>query len=176
MNFDNITIILCRTSHPGNIGSTARAMQTMGFKKLCLVGPKIFPSAEATALAANAKEVLDNTKMCQDMEAALVNQHFVIGFTARKRELTQPHVNLKDLPGEIVKLKEKQNIAILFGNISIVKKGKIDPSYNEVEVAVYMKNKNIEINIKIGTGKKSFTAYSMDLTKKYIEINADYRT
>ena len=67
-------------------------------------------------------------------------------------------------------------IAILFGNISIVKKGKIDPSYNEVEVAEYMKNKNIEINIKIGTGKKSFTAYSMDLTKKYIEINADYRT
>lgn len=116
MNFNNITIILCRTSHPGNIGSTARAMQTMGFKKLCLVGPKIFPSAEATALAANAKEVLDNTKTCQNIEAALVNQHFVIGFTARKRELTQPHVNLKDLPGEIVKLKEKQNIAILFGN------------------------------------------------------------
>src|SRR6056300_2111568 len=73
MNFDNITIILCRTSHPGNIGSTARAMQTMGFKKLCLVGPKIFPSAEATALAANAKEVLDNTKTCQNIEAALVN-------------------------------------------------------------------------------------------------------
>jgi glutamate N-acetyltransferase/amino-acid N-acetyltransferase len=67
-------------------------------------------------------------------------------------------------------------IAILFGNISIVKKGKIDPNYNESEVAEYMKNQNIEINIKIGTGKKSFTAYTMDLTKKYIEINADYRS
>ena len=67
-------------------------------------------------------------------------------------------------------------IAILFGNISIVKKGKIDPNYNESEVAEYMKNQNIEINVKIGTGKKSFTAYTMDLTKKYIEINADYRS
>jgi len=39
-----------------------------------------------------------------------------------------------------------------------------------------MKNTNIEISVKIGTGKKSFTAYTMDLTKKYIEINADYRS
>ena len=39
-----------------------------------------------------------------------------------------------------------------------------------------MKNSNIEINVKIGTGSKSFTAYTMDLTKKYIEINADYRS
>jgi glutamate N-acetyltransferase/amino-acid N-acetyltransferase len=68
------------------------------------------------------------------------------------------------------------SLAILFGKISIVKNGKIDPSYSEEKTAEYMKNSNIEINVKIGTGNKSFTAYTMDLTKKYIEINADYRS
>ena len=68
------------------------------------------------------------------------------------------------------------SLAILFGKISIVKDGKIDPDYSEAKTAEYMKNTNIEINVKIGTGNKSFTAYTMDLTKKYIEINADYRS
>jgi glutamate N-acetyltransferase/amino-acid N-acetyltransferase len=67
-------------------------------------------------------------------------------------------------------------LAILFGKISIVKNGKINPDYSEAKTAEYMKNTNIEINVKIGTGNKSFTAYTMDLTKKYIEINADYRS
>ena len=39
-----------------------------------------------------------------------------------------------------------------------------------------MRNEKIDINVDIGTGKKNFKAYTMDLTKKYIEINADYRT
>jgi glutamate N-acetyltransferase/amino-acid N-acetyltransferase len=68
------------------------------------------------------------------------------------------------------------SLAILFGKISIVKSGKIDPDYSEAKTAEYMKNTNIEINVKIGTGNKSFTVYTMDLTKKYIEINADYRS
>jgi glutamate N-acetyltransferase/amino-acid N-acetyltransferase len=68
------------------------------------------------------------------------------------------------------------SLAILFGKISIVKNGKIDPDYSEAKTAEYMKNTNIEIKVKIGTGNKSFTAYTMDLTKKYIEINADYRS
>lgn len=68
------------------------------------------------------------------------------------------------------------SLAILFGKINIVKNGKIDPDYSEAKTAEYMKNTNIEINVKIGTGNKSFTAYTMDLTKKYIEINADYRS
>jgi len=71
---------------------------------------------------------------------------------------------------------KKNSLAILFGKISIVKNGKIDPDYSEAKTAEYMKNTNIEINVKIGTGNKSFTAYTMDLTKKYIEINADYRS
>ncbi len=67
-------------------------------------------------------------------------------------------------------------LSIKFGKINIVHEGKLHPSYSEDETAEYMKNADIEISVKVGMGKKNFTAYSMDLTKKYIEINADYRS
>ena len=69
-----------------------------------------------------------------------------------------------------------KKLFIKFGDISIVSKGKINSQYNEDEAAEYMKNSNIEISLGIGSGKKNFTVFTMDLTKKYIEINADYRS
>ena len=53
-----VRIVLVETSHPGNIGASARAMETMGLKDLVLVRPKVFPSADATARASGADEVL----------------------------------------------------------------------------------------------------------------------
>ena len=67
-------------------------------------------------------------------------------------------------------------LTIKFGEIIIVQNGKLNPNYNEVETSEYMKNDNIEIYVNILNGSKKFTAYTMDLTKKYIEINADYRS
>ena len=67
-------------------------------------------------------------------------------------------------------------LSIKFGDISIVQKGKLHNSYNEIDAAKYMKNSNIEISVNVGSGNKNFTAFTMDLTKKYIEINADYRS
>ncbi len=58
MKFSSIRIILVETSHPGNIGSTARAMKTMGFHSLYLVNPKLFPDYKAYELAAGADDVL----------------------------------------------------------------------------------------------------------------------
>ena len=50
-------------------------------------------------------------------------------------------------------------------------------SYIEDDAAVYMReSKKIDITIELNLGKKNFTAYTMDLTQKYIEINADYRS
>ena len=67
-------------------------------------------------------------------------------------------------------------LAVRFGNINVVHKGKLHISYDETKTAEYMKNNDIEICVNVGSGKKSFTAYTMDLTKKYIEINTDYRS
>ena len=67
-------------------------------------------------------------------------------------------------------------LSINFGNIKIIEKGKIFKDYKENEVANYMKVQAIDISVNLNSGIKNFTAYTMDLTKKYIEINADYRS
>ena len=67
-------------------------------------------------------------------------------------------------------------LTVKFGNITIVENGKLSNSYDENEAAIYMKNEKIDLLISLNTGKKEFTSYTMDLTKKYIEINSDYRS
>ena len=67
-------------------------------------------------------------------------------------------------------------LCIKLGNILIVQNGKLSAIYKEIDAAKYMKNENINIEIDICNGSKKFTAYSMDLTKKYIDINSDYRS
>ncbi|MDC6482895.1 bifunctional glutamate N-acetyltransferase/amino-acid acetyltransferase ArgJ [Candidatus Pelagibacter sp.] len=74
-----------------------------------------------------------------------------------------PDINLKKL-------------SMKFGDLKIVQDGKLHHDYSETKTSSYMKNENIEIDIEIFTGTKNFTAYSMDFTKKYVEINADYRS
>jgi glutamate N-acetyltransferase/amino-acid N-acetyltransferase len=67
-------------------------------------------------------------------------------------------------------------LSIKFGNLNIVQNGKLSPNYSEDEALDYMKNYNIDIGIDISSGLKDFTAFTMDLTKRYIEINSDYRS
>ena len=68
-------------------------------------------------------------------------------------------------------------LSIKLGQIKIIEKGQLSKTYIENDAEVYMKEeKNIDIIIDLNLGKKNFTAYTMDLTKKYIEINADYRS
>ena len=74
-----------------------------------------------------------------------------------------------------IKISE-QKLSISFGPYKIYDKGSIFKNYNEKDVMDYMRGQHIEIKVDIGQGSKNFKAYSMDLTKKYIEINADYRT
>jgi glutamate N-acetyltransferase/amino-acid N-acetyltransferase len=69
-----------------------------------------------------------------------------------------------------------EKLSINFGSIKVIDKGQLVNNYKESEVANYMKDQVIDISISLNMGLKKFTAYTMDLTKKYIEINADYRS
>ncbi len=75
--------------------------------------------------------------------------------------------------GSTINLKK---LSIKFGEINVVYKGKIYQNYNEHEALEYMKSSNIEISVDVASGSKNFIAYTMDLTKEYIKINADYRS
>ena len=74
-----------------------------------------------------------------------------------------------------IKINTKK-LNILLGNIQIIDKGELDTKYSEKDAAEYMKNEKIDIWIDLNSGSKKFTAYTMDLSKKYIEINSDYRS
>jgi len=69
-----------------------------------------------------------------------------------------------------------KKLLIKFGKIKIIEKGQLVKNYKESDVAEYMRNQSIDISINLNMGLKNFTVYTMDLTKKYIDINADYRS
>jgi len=71
---------------------------------------------------------------------------------------------------------DEKKLSINIGSYKVLVKGNLYYDYDEKLLAEYMKNELLDITIDIGLGKKNFTAYTMDLTKKYIEINADYRS
>ena len=69
-----------------------------------------------------------------------------------------------------------KKLSISIGSFNVLDRGNLSQDYNEKIVSEYMQNELIDITVDIGLGEKDFTAYTMDLTKRYIEINADYRS
>ncbi len=116
-SLNNVRIVLEGTTHPGNIGATARAMKTMGQDKLYLVSPKIYPSAEATARATGADDVLASAVVCDDLKTALKDCELVVATTARRRSLPWPVVTPRQC-AEKVKAIKPATTAIVFGRES----------------------------------------------------------
>lgn len=87
---ENIRIVLVETSHTGNMGSTARAMKTMGLKNLYLMNPLIKPDSQAIALAAGASDIIGNATLVNTLDEALVGCNLVVGTSARSHSLPWP--------------------------------------------------------------------------------------
>ncbi len=68
------------------------------------------------------------------------------------------------------------SITLSIGNYKVLEKGQLVKNYSEQNLKEYMKNNSIKITLEMNLGKKNFTCYTMDLTKKYTEINSDYRS
>ena len=111
----SIRIVLTRISHPGNIGSAARAMKTMGLERLCLVAPDRFPATEATVMAAGAQDILDRAQVFPDVPSAVSDCGLVVGTTARARHLPWRIVEPREAAGEIVAAATTSEVAVLFG-------------------------------------------------------------
>lgn len=82
-----VRMVLVEPSHPGNIGAAARAMKTMGLSQLALVAPKQFPSAEATARASGADDLLHFARIGDTLDEAISDCGTVFGTTARSRRI-----------------------------------------------------------------------------------------
>lgn len=90
---EKIRIVLVNTSHPGNIGATARAMKNMGLGRLYLVAPKIFPSEDASSRASGADDILSDAVIVGTLEEAIADCQLVVGTSARERHIPWPLVD-----------------------------------------------------------------------------------
>ncbi len=111
----NIKIVLVETSHPGNIGAVARAMKNMAMGNLCLVNPKIFPSAEATSRASGADDILASVKIYETLPEAIADCQLVLGASARCRTISWPELTPRECAEKIVIHEPGNQVAILFG-------------------------------------------------------------
>ena len=108
-------IVLVNTSHPGNIGATARAMKNMGLEQLCLVSPQHYPSAEATARASGADDLLARASCYASLDEALVDATLVIGASARCRTLPLPLLDPRACAELTMAQADRGRVAVVFG-------------------------------------------------------------
>ena len=111
-----INIVLVDTIHPGNIGSVARAMKTMGLSRLSLVNPRIFPSGEANALSGNATDVLESANIYSSIKDAIKDSTFVYATSSRDRSIQWPIMDASSAAEKISnEVASDKEISIIFG-------------------------------------------------------------
>ncbi len=115
---ENIKVVLINTSHTGNIGSTARAMKTMGLSDLWLVDPVSEPDSKASALAAGATDVLGNATIVETLDEALADCSLVVATSARSRTLSWPVLTPREAGVKMISEAKGENgakVALIFG-------------------------------------------------------------
>ncbi len=114
--FARIRIVLVGTQHPGNIGSAARALKTMGLSRLVLVAPERFPHAEADALAAGADDVLAAAQRHASLAEAVADCRLVLGCTARSRRVALAEQRPREAAARMLAtVTEGGEVALVFG-------------------------------------------------------------
>ena len=113
---DRIRVVLSHPSHPGNIGAAARAMKAMGLSRLVLVNPKLFPDAQADAMAAGATDLLVQAEVVSSLPEALSGTVLAVAMTARRRELAVPALWARDASAELIASAGSGEVALVFGN------------------------------------------------------------
>ncbi len=111
-----VRIVLIDPSHPGNIGSVARAMKNMALSDLVLVRPRAFPHAEANALAAGADDILAGARVAATVAEAISDCGFIAGTTSRPRSYHWDFNTPRDVAARIVGLPAEDRAALLFGS------------------------------------------------------------
>jgi TrmH family RNA methyltransferase len=110
-----LRVVLINTTHPGNIGATARAMKVMGLSSLHLVSPQSFPNADATARASGAADLLHNAVVHDSLDTALEGCSMVLGTSARLRSLPMPQMDVRAAAGMALAEAPRGDVAVLFG-------------------------------------------------------------
>ena len=119
--FDQVRFVLNETSHPGNVGSAARAIKTMGFGSLVLAAPRagadVLRDPDAVALASGADDVLANARVVADLDAALAGVSWAVALSARSREYGPPNAEPRESAAMAVQhAGQGETVAFVFGS------------------------------------------------------------
>lgn len=110
-----VKVVLVGTTHPGNIGSVARAMKTMGLSQLILVDPQTEIDEKSVALAAGAADILDNAIIVDTLEQGVADCGLVIGASARSRTLPWPMLDPRQTGEKLISELPNYPVAVVFG-------------------------------------------------------------
>lgn len=110
-----IRIVLVGSTHPGNIGATARAMKNMGLADLALVNPRHFPDEQATARASGADDVLAAARVVDTLDEAVADCTWVLGTSARQRSIRWPEFTPREAAEAIHARTNRGTVAVVFG-------------------------------------------------------------
>lgn len=167
--------MLCQTSHPGNIGSTARAMKTMGLQHLYLVNPLYFPDPQATSLATGAADLLETAVVCNNLQDALQGCAFAIGLSARRRQISHELVNVREAAERAIQVSSTQPVALVFGTeMSGLSNAELDccqllamipanPAYSSLNLAAAVQVMCYEIRMAALNGKLEVNSATPEL-------------
>jgi TrmH family RNA methyltransferase len=117
-NLANVTVILVEPAVPGNIGSAARAMKTMGLTDLVVLdGPKNFQThQQAIMLGHGAGDLLEKARPVATWEDATDGLHWLMGTTHRKRRAQFPQIiEARQAAVKVAELSQKHRVGIVFG-------------------------------------------------------------
>lgn len=197
--------MLSNTSHAGNIGAAARAMKVMGLDALHLINPTDYPSAEATARASGADDVLYNAVVHETLDQSIAPCTLVMGTSARNRGMDIEVIDLDQAAGMLVKAADQQQVALIFGKerygmtneemqrCHYLVKYPANPEYSSlnlgaaIQVAAYElrkkcldiqpQNKETEPDEPFATAEKmqSFYAHLFDIMQKTEFMKSDNR-
>ena len=141
-----IAVVLVNTSHPGNIGATARAMKNMGLTQLILVDPEDFPSGAATARAVSAVDILENARVVSTLEEAVADCGLIIGTSARSRKLPWPMLDGESCADKVFLEPQKTTIDLSAIQIKEVDFSKLN-SNNLYEFELPISKKIVKIKL-----------------------------
>jgi len=113
-SFDQVRVVLIKTSHSGNIGQSARAMKNMGLKHLVLVDPQASINSQAISMASGADEILRDARIVSHLSDAIADCQLVFATSARSRELQWPTMSPTQMADRILS-QPSQKVAIVFG-------------------------------------------------------------
>ena len=103
------------TQHPRNIGSSARALKTMGFSTVHLVAPEKFPHADASTLAAGADDLLEGARITSTLAEAVAGCSLVLGSTATQRAVPMPELTPREAAARLLNASRHAEVALVFG-------------------------------------------------------------